>query len=312
MPRTACRPLLGQEQIKKCHCIVDELVALYQETDPAKGKTSENNKQEKALQALNKIGLLSAILTEWAENQIFGAHYHLARSKNGWIEDNIVNQHENEIMWNDSELPDDLFSSDNHLITERLAIGKILHNTFGRYGRTGWRLSLSQSLYALNEGQVDWLLTPTNINQKGNAYDLQNLKWAAVRHVYKLKGQGWKKMAAQQKVAESCGTTLNAVKKWEKECIKERDKEKQTLRLIEFGAKFLISAKNELQISNKDALLQIAAYWNINSDSEKDPNTAKNISAGIASAISIDEKYPLESLKERLLTAGIRKRDTKL
>lgn len=64
-------------------------------------------------------------------------------------------------------------------------------------------------------------------------YDLQTIKWTAVKHVYKLVGQGWKKIAAQQKIAEHCGTTLDAIKKWEKEAIKERDKDKNRLKAID-------------------------------------------------------------------------------
>jgi hypothetical protein len=80
------RPDLSEEQIQLCHQIVDDLVRLHGETHPSKGKFSEVEKNEKAFQALNKIGLLGGILTEWAENHIFGVYYQLAKSKEKWIE----------------------------------------------------------------------------------------------------------------------------------------------------------------------------------------------------------------------------------
>lgn len=189
MAHKAERPPLGDDRIKQCHQIVSDLVGLFQETDPAKGIESEIDKQEKALQALNKIGLLTGILTEWAECQIFGSYYKIAKTLETWIDSGESNKHENELMWYGNNIPDDAFSNDTHLVCERAAIANILHNTFSRYGRMGWRMSLKESLYALNEGQVDWLLTPTNIRQQGNAYDLQTLKWAAIKHIYKLLGE---------------------------------------------------------------------------------------------------------------------------
>jgi hypothetical protein len=308
MASKSARPALDDDRIKQCHQIVDDLVRLFQETDPAKSIKSEAGKKEKALQALNKVGLLTGILTEWAECQIFGAYYKIAKSPDKWLTGDASDKHENELMWYGNNIPDDAFSNDDHLMCERAAIADILHNTFSRYGRMGWRMSLKESLYALNEGQIEWLLTPTNIRQQGNAYDLQAIKWAAVKHIYKLVGQGWKKTAARQKIAEYCGITLDTVKKWEKEAIRERDRDKNTLKAIQVGSLFVYGSKEAKPELDDKFLLQESLYWNLNADSADDKNGhLKSLSFGVISSIKLDEEYPLESLKDKLLEAGFRK-----
>ena len=210
-------------------------------------------------------------------------------------------------MWYGNNLPEDVFSTESHVICERLAIGTILQNTFSRYGRMGWRMYLKECLYALNEGQIETLMQPMNTNQKGDAYDLQELKWAAIKHLYRLLGEGWKKMAAQQKLAEACGVSFEAIKKWEKESIKERDKDKSTLNAIKEGAAFalFISDKNLPDVGfNRKEVLSLAMQWNI---SEDDPNAPpKDVSYGMVTALMLDDDYPLETLKGRLAEAGIR------
>lgn len=300
------RTQLTQEIITRCHKTIDELVELYKDTDPEKGVSSETDKQEKAFIALNKIGYVTGVLTEWAENQIFGCYYNIAKSKDHWISQEVCNRHTNELMWYGDDIPEDAFSNDDHLNCERVAIGTILKNSFSRYGRMGWRLSLAESLFALNEGQVEWLLNPTNTNKQGNAYDIQKLKWAAVKHVYKLIGEGWKKSAAQQKVAESCGTTFEAIKKWEKEAIKERDKDKDHLKSIQLGALYVLKTLETGKLDEGEILLQ-AVSWNLNcGDDSSDDTPLKNLSFGIIESIQLNKDYPLEALKQNLIDAGMR------
>ncbi len=301
------RPSL-EDKIDQCHRIVDDLIKLHRETDPVHGKKSEKDKQEKALQALNKIGLLAGILTEWAECQVFGAYYKVSKSQDSWITSEESNTHENELIWYGNDIPDDAFSTDKDLMCERAAIADILHNTFSRYGRMGWRMSLKESLFALNEGQIDWLLTPTNIRQQGKAYDIQAIKWATVKHIYKLVGQGWKKTAARQKLAECCGITIEAVKKWEQDAIRERDREKTTLKAIQLGSLFVYGSKKANPDLTDEHLLEESLDWNLSAVSTDDKKeNLQKLSFGVISSIKLDEEYPLESLKDKLLEAGFRK-----
>jgi len=304
MNNVPSRPEITEDDIKECHELIDQLVELHNQTNPTHGERSEADKEAKALLALNKVGRISAILTEWAENQLFGSYYHLAQSKNGWIDATTVNQHENELMWYSQDLPEDVFSDNRHLQSERLAIGKILHHTFGRYGRMGWRLSLEDSLYALNEGQVDWLLTPINTSQKGDAYDLQNLKWAAIKHLYILLGKGWKKTAAENYVATECGTNFETIKKWEKRAIKERDKDKEILNGIYSASMFIeYGLKNNIFETNQD-IYRLALDLQ-RTTPEKD-TASLWLSSSMIACLQLEEKYPLTTLKERLVEAGLR------
>lgn len=297
------RPELDESRINQCHQIVDDLVRLYRETDPAQGANTEKEKNEKALQALNKIGELAGHLTEWAEHHLFGVYYNIAKSEDKWLDGAACNKHEHEMIWRDGNIPDDAFIGDEQLQSTRAAIADILKNTFSRYGIMGWRMSMRESLYALNEGQVDWLFAPTNSNQQGNAYDLRSLKWAAVKHVYKLVGEGWKKTAARQKIAEMCGTTFETIKKWEREGIKERDKDKSTLKAIEFGSFYLTAQRAACPETEDKDILHEAIMWNKHPEADE---YLKQMSYGAITSITLDEDYPLDTLKDRLIEAGMR------
>lgn len=258
------RPILDKKKIQECHDIVDELVRLHKETNPAKASTKYKN--EKAYQALNHIGMLAAILTEWAEAHIIGAYNKLAKSKDKWIDDDTTNSHENELMWYKEKPPTDFFENEEHLMCYRTAIASIIYNTFRLSGATGWRAGIAHSLRALNDGQVDYFLRPTNTKLQGDGYDLSNLKWAAVEHVYKLVGEGWKKTAAQQRIAEYCGTTFESIKKWEKIGIYERDREKVHLKGMQRGAEAITLFKkfpdyNEYELRLIAANMCISMIW---------------------------------------------------
>jgi len=298
------RPILDENKIKQCHEIIDDLVKLYQDTDPAHGNKSEIDKKDKAHQALNKVGLLSGILTEWAENQIFGSCYRLAKSGKTTISANESNLHDNELMWYGNDIPEDAFSNESHLVCERVAIANILHNTFNKYGRMGWRLSLEQSLYALNEGQVDWLLEPIKTNKKGNAFDLDELKWAAVKHVYKLMGEGWKKTAARQKIAEECNVKFEAVKKWEQDCIKNRDSDKSTLNSLITGSQFIFHSK-EFKCNKEAYQFALELRQSCDPSNPEDKNGLW-LSYCMISCLKLEEEYPLKDMKSSLTEAGIR------
>lgn len=301
-PQTS-RPELDDNQIVRCYEIVDDLIRLYKETDPAHG--SEDYKTEKAYQAINKIGMLSAILTEWAEAHIIGCYYNVAKSQDKWIDAAASNSHKNELMVY-GELLDNIFEDDESIACHRTALSVMLRNTFRRSGIMGWRMILSESLQALNDGQVEWLLAPTKMKVQGNAYELSNLKWAAIKHVYRLIGEGWKKTAAQQKVAESCGTTFEAIKKWEKQGIRERDKTKISLEGIKQGAAAITLFKKEDDYDEKELLLVAMNMCISNELSSEEQIKRKDFFCLITCCFRLIEETPLETLKDKLIEAGMR------
>lgn len=298
------RPLLNDDDIKRCHALVDELVKLHRETAPSLGAESEAWKTDKAYMAINYMGMISTLLTEWAESHILGGYFRVAESKEKWIDGSASNNHSSELMAYDKEFLLNFLESDDRLICLRHALAAILRNSFRRYGITVWRMLLSDSLLALNEGQIRSIFMPTNTNLRGDAYDIQNLKWAAIKHVYRLMGEGWKKTAAQQHLAEWCGVSWNAIKKWEKERITEVPSDRETLKFIEMGAKLVMEAASD-GIDKNDLLL---AAVHSNEDFENDYNDGfkKDLSFGTIVAMRLNDEYPVNTLKSRLIDAGIR------
>ena len=306
MKNSPSRPILDKEQIQRCHEIIDDLVRLHRETDPVHG--SERHKNEKAYQALNQLGMLATILMEWAESHIMGYYYNIAKSKDQWLDEEQIDSHTNELLGY-SHPHELIFTDDNHLMCNRAAISTLIYNTWRSSGVTSWRAYLSKSLQALNEGQIEWLLTPTNTNLQGNAYDLSALKWAAVNHVYKLVGDGWKKTAAQQKVAECCSTTFESIKKWEKQAIKERDRNKEALRGMQRGAAAIHIARKAKEHNDGEFLLY-AINRCISTEIKDDRDRElKAMFCDITFCFRLDQEYPLETLKSRLIEAGMRKPD---
>ncbi len=293
---------------ERCYQLVNDLIRLRCETDPAKGNETESGKNERALLALNKIGEMTACLTDWAEYHLFGVYYNLEKSESSFMDKEACDKHEHEAIWYGKDMPEDAFVGDKQLTVMRAAIADILHNTFGRYGLMGWRLIMKEALYALNEGQVEWLVTPVNTKQQGDAYDLQNLRWAAVKHVYKLMGEGWKKTAAQQKIAEYCGTNFVAIKSWEKNNIKARGDGKEILRDIQSASLVISKGFNEKKFQDM-ADVQYTALEMYRSCDALNPEDEAMIwlSTNMLNCVNLHEEYPLGDFEQRLIDAGLRK-----
>jgi hypothetical protein len=312
------RRKLTKADINECHSLIDELVELHKKTDPSLNKKSEEEKLELSYQALNKIGRIGGLLTEWAECQIFGTYYKIGNSKERCISNEESNKHDNELMWY-SETPEDFLTTDANLQAERSAMACILHNLFGCYGRMGWRLSLEQALYALNEGQVEGILTPSKTYQKGKAYDLQELKWAAVKHAYIIHGVGIKKAAAQRKVEEKCGVKDGTLKKWEKQLLSNKRGTKEHLKLVQIGAGIFLNKdlnfveKTQEDIKEyleKNDLIQFLYDDYLHNEGDIGIKNKKSLTHSLnyifVSCLKLQEDYPLEGLKQKLLNAGLR------
>jgi hypothetical protein len=299
------RPALDEEQIQRCHNIVDDLIRLHKETDPEIG--TENYKTEKAYQAINQIGMLSALLTGWAESHILGCYHYVAKSESQWIDDATSNSHLNEMMWHLDEYHKALFSDEKYLMCMRTGIAAIIRNSYRLSGATAWRMAISESIQALNDGQVDWLLTPTNTNLQGDAHELSKLKYAAINHVYKLMGEGWKKTAAQQKVAECCGTTFEAIKKWEKVVIQERDRDKTGLKGMQRGAAAITLFRKDPEYNETDLRIVAVNACIENGIDNEEAREKRDFFCDITFCFKLNQDHPLETLKERLIEAGMRK-----
>lgn len=296
------RPKLSKKEIENYHKALDELIELYNKTDPNLGELSENDKYHNALTALNKAGYITGRFTLWAEQQVFGAYYHIEKSNEKHISKNQADSHQNELIWHNNEAS--VLLSDN-CIYERSAIAVILHNFFSCYGIAAWRKILSDSLFALNEGQVNALLTPVKTMKKGRPFDLEVLKWAAVKHIYILKGEGWPSDAAKQEVACKCGVTFGAIKKWERELSKHRDIDKHTRIMIEKVSRIRHNTIRNFKEEDPDVDRFLTII-----ESQVDQNLEAEKHADLHWAwISIDElnkHYPLDELGEALRKSGLK------
>jgi hypothetical protein len=234
---------LSDEDISYFHQLIDDLILLYEETNPAHGTKSEENKTQKSKDALKKIAILNHSLAFWAENHIAGMWRRAA--KNGWkaVPHAETQKHENELEFLACP-PYSPVREESFLKMERIAIGEILFYA-RRKGYKGWRDDLCESLHALNEGQVNPIVAPCKTAKKGKAYDLKELKEKAVYHVYMEWGIRGKKESAQEYVATACGVTLDAISDWEKTLIIECKALKQKLEALRRAAKELEKTATE-------------------------------------------------------------------
>ena len=320
------RPLLTHSKKEECRKILEELFVLHEETDPSLGEGSQKDKCKKAEIALMKIGKLSTILTEWAENQLFGNYYKAVNLQEDKLDlkEKQSSLHENETNWYRKKIPDSVWNHMGYLSCSRAALAKILELTTYSDGIMSWRLSLAESLHALNDGQTNKILRPINTKQQGHAYEIKNLKHAAIVHVYALIGEGWKKTAAIQEVADNCGVNFEAIRAWEKSNIKIGDKYREFYLNASHASQVILEVKKEANANNdkitENEILEHAIisyrYWKETDENNKKIIEAsflgieniypEDMSVAITNFIDIKKKYPLESLKERFSKAHFR------
>jgi hypothetical protein len=79
-----------------------------------------------------------------------------------------------------------------------------------------WRFPLQHAFFALELGEVDDLLKPSEIRRQGNPVALYRWKLLALSHVRFLIGKGLKKFKALEKVAQGVGQSVETLRSWEK------------------------------------------------------------------------------------------------
>jgi hypothetical protein len=148
---------------RKAEETLNELIELYEKTDPAIGKESERFKYSRALTTLRLCSRLTEDFSRWAESQIFGEiHF-----RNIGLRKHTADSHLNErgnykyyryrkfVHYKPLRLNAEQFR-------EYIAI--VLDYSSTHPG--GWRKSLSKELIALNEGEAQFITTPSD---KGGA-----------------------------------------------------------------------------------------------------------------------------------------------
>jgi hypothetical protein len=87
-----------------------------------------------------------------------------------------------------------------------------------------WRHDLQHSLGALNEGEADELAQPSPGRYQGLPASLNRWKLEALRQVRFRVGQGYKKYRALEEVGKAIGQSPEALRTWEKELERSRDR----------------------------------------------------------------------------------------
>lgn len=214
---------------------IQSLIELYEMTDPARGIASEEDKLERARQAISTWWYLYGELLLWAQSYIAG--YEIGRANPEFMEklaktlghEISVDSHVLEYIgllfsWNrvnyDDPMADKVESwmekhdvgldtaALRYLIRE-LLMSRSANSSF-------WRFELQHGLYALNLGHVEEIFEPESTRRQGNPIQLLHWKVRALQHVYFHLGKGLKKYRALHLVADGIGQSVETLRSWEK------------------------------------------------------------------------------------------------
>ncbi|MGO9235042.1 MAG: hypothetical protein ACLP4V_13575 [Methylocella sp.] len=221
---------------------LDQLVEIYEITDPAKGADSQEAKLAYARHAIEIWWRIFDELMLWAQSQIAG--YCLAKNDPEILErlprlfgnDISENSHELEFLglqyaWNpvdpeakellavqkafDDRLEDFSIETKREIVME-LLVSRTANSSF-------WRFPLQTALRALNEGERNPFVMPSGNGKQGRPFSLKQWKLEALRQVYFRVGKGFKKYRALQEVADGIGQSSETLRDWEKQLLRSED-----------------------------------------------------------------------------------------
>lgn len=224
---------------------IDNLIEIYEETNPDLGEISELEKMENISWATDMWWKLFGDLMGWAQSHLTG--YAIMKENPEFI-DFLANKLNKTIHEGSHELehfgwtyspnrPDgeceeqkamELITHDEYgeqILPEpltdsamRTLIAEIL---MSRSGTTSfWRMPFQHSMFALNHGEVDSLSSPISERKQGRPYQLRSWKIEAVSQVNFRVGKGFKKYIALEEVGEKIGQSPETLRSWEKEILK--------------------------------------------------------------------------------------------
>lgn len=227
------------------------LKELYYMTDPNTSDDKEISKLELARMAINQFWYLQGRLLSWAQAHITGyciltENPNLTAFLNKKLgyeiteDSHILEQIGFQYNWNPPDRDDQILDSTLELLEEynrinqgddeliltprvlrsvvrELLMSKCADNSY-------WRFELQSSLAALNEGEVDEFARPSSGRRQGLPFSLNRWKLEALRQVRFRVGRGYKKYRALEEVAAAIGQSPEALRTWEKELEKSRDR----------------------------------------------------------------------------------------
>ena len=225
--------------LRHCEQYIKDLVKLYDRTDPARGPNAEEGKLEAARQAIPIWWYLWGELMLWAQSHLAG--YEVLKSHPELLEriekrlgaSLTVDSHAVEYVgvyfsWNHVEDRDPMLAAIHEIMEREFEITKgdpplrpiIRELLVSRSANSSfWRFPLQHALFALDLGEVDELVKPSEIRRQGSPVALYGWKLLALSHARYLMGKGLKKYKAMEKVAESVGQSVETLRSWEKDTL---------------------------------------------------------------------------------------------
>ncbi len=224
---------------------------VYYESDPNKGEDGEIAKHEFAQLAIEKFWYLHGKLLSWAQAHMTG---YCILSENpklvAFLEEKLgyeINEDSHllehiglQYNFNPPDREDNALEQTLALLEEfnaqnpgdeeliltpsaiRATIRELLMSRCA--DNSYWRHDLQHSLAALNEGEVDELAQPSPGRHQGLPYSLNRWKLEALRQVRFRVGKGYKKYRALEEVGKAIGQSPEALRTWEKELERSRDR----------------------------------------------------------------------------------------
>ena len=224
--------------------LIDVLVEMYYETDPAKGEESEYGKLEIARQAVEKSWYIFGRLLLWAQCHITG--YCIARDnprivtilEDEFDTDLTEDSHLLEVLgllypYNPVDSEDPLlkkmevrFENETEVmswIAQRNLVNEIL---MARCANSSyWRFDVQSGLRSLNEGEVEPIFEPAASRLRGQPAKLNRWKLETLRQVYFRIGKGMKKHRALREVGDGIGQSPETLRDWEKKLLLDEDRQ---------------------------------------------------------------------------------------
>jgi hypothetical protein len=226
-----------REAREKARILLEEILELYDISDPFYGKASEDEKLENARKSISHFWELFDLLGYWAQCHI------IAYCRSGFDQEfmsAMIDENENlhtgshvleevggnlleaiSVNFTDSNL--NYFDGEKEYLSKSGALAQILrHFAFEMLsskspGSHPWRFILQRGFRAMNSGQTEDIFRPLPVRKSGTPFDLAEWKHEALLQVYFRAGQGYKKYRALEIVGSGIGQSVDTLRDWEKD-----------------------------------------------------------------------------------------------
>jgi hypothetical protein len=224
------------EAREKARIVLEEIIELYNVSDPLYGRPSEDEKLENARKSITLFWELFDILAYWAQCQIIAycrSNFDKEFRRTMNIEDqnihtgsHVLEQAGDKFLQSISAkfMDKDLnyFDDEKQYFSKGGAFSQILREFIFEMlaSNSGdshpWRFILQRGVRAMNAGQTEDIFEPLPVRRSGTPFDLAEWKHEALLQVYFRSGQGYKKYRALEIVGTGIAQSVETLRDWEK------------------------------------------------------------------------------------------------